>query len=95
LGVRLLLALRKSGFIRGFERVSSGKKKALRVFLKYDVNMIPTAAQTKTISTIEKKVSLKLKKVTLLKVGFHFYFFSRFSTTKSKNPRGDFLYALA
>jgi ribosomal protein S8 len=90
-----LLALRSAGFVRGFEKISGGKKKALKVHLKYDVNFLPTATQAKTVSTIEKKLSLKETQATSIRTGFHFYFFSRFPKTKNIKLRGDFLYILS
>jgi ribosomal protein S8 len=92
---RFLLTLRNIGFIRGFEKVSGKKKKALKVYLKYDINFLPVVAQARTVATIEKKVSLKKNQTVSNKAGFHFYFFSRFPKIKNVKLQGDFLYVLS
>lgn len=97
---RLLVALGKSGFIRGFEKSSGKKKGVLKIFLKYDVCYIPTITQYKIISTIEKKRSMKSSSINAassksLKTGFCYYYFSRFSKNHVRPVHGDFLFIIA
>jgi ribosomal protein S8 len=76
---QLITVLKKTGFIRSFQKIIGKKKVVLKVLLKYNAELKPAMKGLTKISIVDKKYSLKKSQVKTAKNSFCLPFFSRYS----------------
>jgi ribosomal protein S8 len=76
---QLIIVLKKTGFIRSFQKIIGKKKVVLKVLLKYNTELKPAMKGLTKISIADRKYSLKKSQVRTVKNSFCLPLFSRHS----------------
>jgi ribosomal protein S8 len=76
---QLITILKKTGFIRSFQKVIGKKKIVLKVLLKYSTELKPAIKGLTKISIVDKKYSLKKNQIKTVKNSFCLPLFSQHS----------------
>ena len=74
---KVLETLTKSGFIRGFEKITGKNKSFFKVLLKYDSSFVPSISFFIPVSSVARKRSLKKEQAKKTKYAFCILLFNR------------------